>query len=231
MNWSWLPEYTPQLLHGFGITMLVFSVSVCAGFIFAVPLALAQIRGGWLTAKLAGGFCSTLRGTPLLMQLFLFYYGIGSLFSSVPAIREALPWLVRLDAIWYVLLAFSLNFAAHEAKVLRAALLGVPRGEIEAAESYGLSSLQVLRHVWLPSAILRVYPVLANDVIAQLKTTPVIFTVPVVDVMAVVNRVMQDRLLVYEPLIFIGVIYLILSFLILQFFAMVGRRGPQRWLA
>ena len=231
MNWSWLPEYTPQLLHGFGITMLVFSVSVCAGFIFAVPLALAQIRGGWLTAKLAGGFCSTLRGTPLLMQLFLFYYGIGSVFSSVPAIREALPWLVRLDAIWYVLLAFSLNFAAHEAEVLRAALLGVPRGEIEAAESFGLSPFKVLRHVWLPSAILRVYPVLANDVIAQLKTTPVIFTVPVVDMMAVVNRVMQDRLLVYEPLIFVGVIYLILSFLILRFFAMVGRHGPQRWLA
>ncbi|MDP8995577.1 MAG: ABC transporter permease subunit, partial [Pseudomonadota bacterium] len=183
------------------------------------------------TAKLAGGFCSTLRGTPLLMQLFLFYYGIGSLFSSVPAIREALPWLVRLDAIWYVLLAFSLNFAAHEAEVLRAALLGVPRGEIEAAESFGLSPLKVLRHVWLPSAILRVYPVLANDVIAQLKTTPVIFTVPVVDMMAVVNRVTQDRLLVYEPLIVVGVIYLILSYLILRFFAVVGRRGPQRWLA
>jgi len=231
MNWSWLPEFAPQLLQGLGVTLLVFSVSVCAGFVIAVPLALAQIRGTWLIAKLAGGFCSTLRGTPLLMQLFLFYYGIGSLFASAPAIREGLPWLVRLDAIWYVLLAFSLNFAAHEAEVLRAALLGVPRGEIEAAESYGLSPLQVLRHVWLPSAILRVYPVLANDVIAQLKTTPLIFTVPVVDVMAVVNRVMQDRLLVYEPLIFIGVIYLILSFLILRFFALVGRRGPQRWLA
>ena len=231
MNWSWLPEFAPQLLQGLGVTLLVFSVSVCAGFVIAVPLALAQIRGTWLIAKLAGGFCSTLRGTPLLMQLFLFYYGIGSLFASAPAIREGLPWLVRLDAIWYVLVAFSLNFAAHEAEVLRAALLGVPRGEIEAAESYGLSPLQVLRHVWLPSAILRVYPVLANDVIAQLKTTPLIFTVPVVDVMAVVNRVMQDRLLVYEPLIFIGVIYLILSFLILRFFALVGRRGPQRWLA
>ncbi|MEO9167842.1 MAG: ABC transporter permease subunit [Aestuariivirga sp.] len=231
MNWSWLPEFAPQLLHGFGITMLVFSASVCVGFVLAVPLALAQIRGGWLLAKLAGGFCSILRGTPLLMQLFLFYYGIGSLFASLPAIRETMPWLVRLDAIWYVLAAFSLNFAAYEAEVLRAALLGVPRGEIEAAESYGLSPLQVLRLVWLPSAILRVYPVLANDVIAQLKTTPIIFTVPVVDMMAVVNRVMQDRLLVYEPLIFIGVIYLILSFLILRFFAMVGRRGPQRWLA
>jgi len=175
MNWSWLPEFAPQLLQGLGVTLLVFSVSVCAGFIVAVPLALAQIRGTWLIAKLAGGFCSTLRGTPLLMQLFLFYYGIGSLIASAPAVREGLPWLVRLDAIWYVLAAFSLNFAAHEAEVLRAALLGVPRGEIEAAESYGLSPLQVVRHVWLPSAILRVYPVLANDVIAQLKTTPVIF--------------------------------------------------------
>lgn len=231
MNWTWLPQFAPQLLQGFGVTLEVFLVSVVVGFALAIPLAWAQIRGGLILASLAKGFCVVLRATPLLLQLFLFYYGLGSLFASVPALREAAPWLIRLDAIWYVLIAFTLNFAAHEAEVLRGALLGVPRGEIEAADSFGLSHLQVFWRVWLPSACLRSLPVFASDVISQFKSTPVIFTVPVIDLMAVTQHVMQDRLLVYEPLLFIAGVYLLVGFLVLRFFALLQRRMPKRWLA
>ena len=230
MNWSWLPEYAPQLLNGFVVTLLIFSVSVVVGFVLAVPLALAQIGGGWLTRKLAHGFCITLRGIPLLLLLFLFYYGLGSVLALSPGLREVAPWLVRLDAFWYVLIAFTINFAAHEAEVLRGALRAVPRGELEAAESFGLGRFTILRRIWLPSAVLRVYPVLASDVIAQLKATPVAFVVPVVDLMAVAQNVLQDRLLIYVPLLFVAAIYLTATFLVLKFSALIGRLVPQNWL-
>lgn len=231
MIWNWLTVYGPQLLAGFGITLLVWLVSVVAGFCLAVPLAVAQIKGGWVSRNLSRGFCATFRGTPLLLQLFFLYYGVGSLFAVSPALRVAAPWLVRLDAIWYVLLAFTLNFMAHEAEVLRGGLMAVPRGELESAHSFGFSNFQVLRRVWLPSAVLRILPVLASDVIAQLKSTPIAFTVPVVDLMAVAQKVMQDRLLIYEPLLFVAAVYVVTSFAVLRLWAIVERRVPSNWQA
>ena len=231
MTWAWLNEFAWPLLAGFGVTVLVFGVSVFLGFALAVPLALAQIRGGWLARNFARGFCSGLRGTPLLLQLFFLYYGLGSVFAGNAALRDAVPWLIRLDAIWYVFLAFSLNFAAHEAEVLRGGLLAVSRGELEAGTSFGFGNLQIVFRIWLPSACLRIYPVLASDVIALLKSTPIAFTVPVVDLMAVAQKVTQDRLLIYEPLLFVGAVYLLTSFVVLRLFALLERRLPKRWLA
>jgi len=230
MSGNWLAEFAPQLLEGLGITLLIFVVSVGFGFLLSIPLALAQIRGNWMLANLARGFCFSFRATPLLMQLFLFYYGLGALLANSPTLREMSPWLMRLDAFWYVLIAFTFNFACHEAEVLRGALLAVPHGEIEAGESFGLSRLQILRRLWLPSAVLRAYPVFASDVIALLKSTPIAFVVPVVDLMAVTRNVMQNRLLIYEPLLLAGVTYLVISFFVLRLFAVIGTRMPKGWL-
>lgn len=231
MNWFWLPDFGVQLLQGLGITLFVFVVSVVAGFALAIPLAVAQIKGGWIAKNCAKSFCVGFRGTPLLLQLFLIYYGVGSIFASHPWLGATAPWLIRLDAIWYVLLAFTLNFAAHEAETLRGGLLTVPHGELEAAGSFGFSSFQILFRLWLPSAVLRITPVLANDVIAQLKSTPIAFTVPVVDLMAVAHKVMQDRLLIYEPLLLVGVAYLVMSFIVLRLFSFLERLKPQIWQA
>jgi polar amino acid transport system permease protein len=188
-----------------------------------------MLRGALPLRALVKVGCAAIRGTPLLLQLFLAYYGVGSLFASSPWLKASFPGLMRLDAMWYVLLAFTLNFAAHEAEVLRGALLAVPRGELEAARSFGMTRLQVLRRVWLPPAMMRAYPILANDAIAQLKSTPVAFAVPVLDLMAEAHRVMQDRLLIYEPLILVAAVYLLLSLATLWLFGWLARHMPQHW--
>lgn len=228
MQWGWLPGYLPALVQGLGITLFVLVASVIGGFSLAIPLALAQVRGRTLPRSLSRGFCSYIRGTPLLMQLYLLYYGIGSLFPFIPGVRENFQWLVRLDAIYYVLAAFTLSFAGYEAEIMRGAFLSVPRGELEAAEALGLSRAQVLWRIWLPSAFQRVLPTLTGEVIGQLKSTPLAFTVPVMDLMGVAHRVMQDTYRIYEPLLFVAAVYLALTFLIVQLFALAEPKHLKR---
>lgn len=228
MRWEWLPKYLPNLMYGFSITMQVLIISVVIGFLLAIPIGLAQVNGSRFSKTLAGAFCSYIRGTPLLTQIWLLYYGIGSVFPMIPGLRENFFWLIRLDAYWYVLLAFTLSFAGYEAEVMRGAFLSVPKGELEAARAFGMSPGKVLRRVWLPSAILKVLPTLAGDIIGQLKSTPLAFTVPVMDLMGVTSKVRQDTFLTYEPLLFLAGIYLVLTFLITRLFAYFESYIPVR---
>ena len=231
MRWDWLPEYVPALAHGLFITLLVLTVSVVLGFALAVLLAIAQVRGGFVSKLISRCFCAYIRGTPLLMQLYLLYYGVGSLFPLIPGVREHFQWLVRLDALYYVLFAFTLSFAGYEGEIMRGAFLAVPRGEIEAAESLGMNRWQVLRRVWLPSAIFKVLPTLTGEVIGQLKATPLAFTVPVMDLMGAAHRVMQDTFLIYEPMLLVAAVYLLLTWAITSCFSVLERRLPARRLA
>ena len=231
MRWDWLPEYVPALANGLLITLLVLGVSVVLGFAMAVMLGLAQVRGGFISNLISKCFCNYIRGTPLLMQLYLLYYGVGSLFPLIPGVREHFQWLVRLDALYYVLIAFTLSFAGYEGEIMRGAFLAVPRGELEAAESIGMSRWQILRRIWLPSAVYRVLPTLTGEVIGQLKSTPLAFTVPVMDLMGAAHKVMQDTYLIYEPLLLVAGIYLILTWAITSAFSIVERRMPARRMA
>ena len=231
MRWDWVPSYFPELVHGLAITLLVLVVSVVLGFTLAVLLGLAQVRGGIVSRNLARSFCSYIRGTPLLMQLYLLYYGVGSLFPLIPGVRENFQWLVRLDALYYVLLAFTLSFAGYQGEIMRGAFLAVPRGELEAAEAIGMSRWQVLHRVWLPSALYKVLPTLTGEVISQLKATPLAFTVPVMDLMGAAHKVMQDTYLIYEPLLMVAAIYLVLTWAITSAIVAFERKAPARRLA
>ena len=228
MRWDWLPQYFPHLLSGFSITMQVLVISVVVGFLLAIPIGLVQVTGGRTSRTIAGAFCSYIRGTPLLTQIWLLYYGIGSLFPLIPGMRENFMWIIRLDAYWYIILAFTLSFAGYEAEIMRGAFLSVSKGELEAARAIGMSPSKVLRRVWLPSAVLKVLPTLAGDVIGQLKSTPLAFTIPVMDLMSATSRVRQDTFLVYEPLLFLAFIYLVLTFLITRALAYLESFNPVR---
>ena len=231
MRWDWLPEFVPALVHGLVITIVILIVSVVLGFSMAVVLGLAQVRGGFASHLMAKCFCNYIRGTPLLMQLYLLYYGVGSLFPLIPGVRENFQWLVRLDALYYVLTAFTLSFAGYEGEIMRGAFLAVPRGELEAAESIGMSRWQILRRIWLPSAVNKVLPTLTGEVIGQLKATPLAFTVPVMDLMGAAHKVMQDTYLIYEPLLLVAGVYLLLTWVITSGFSVVERRMPARHIS
>ena len=225
MHWDWLPKYAPYLLHGLGITLLILCVSVAVGFALAVPIGLVQVTGpGWLS-RVARGFCSYIRGTPLLTQIWLLYYGLGSVFPMIPGMPT---FIVRLDAIYYALLAFTLSFAGYEAEIMRGAFLSVPRGELEAARAFGMSGWKVTARVWFPSAVLKVLPTLTGEVIGQLKSTPLAFTIPIMDLMGATSKIRQDTYLTYEPLLFLAGIYMLLTFFITRGFGYLEGLIPQR---
>jgi polar amino acid transport system permease protein len=167
------------------------------------------------------------------LQLWLIYYGLGSLFPKIamfyPAFREDFMWLIRLDAFWYALLAFTLSFAGYEGEIMRGAFLGVPRGELEAARAFGMSPWKVLIRVWFPRAVRMVLPTLAGEVVLQLKSTPLAMTVTVMDLSGVVrNRITQDTYIVYEPLMLLAVIYMCLTFLAVWAFSIIEKKVPQK---
>ncbi|MGH6809101.1 MAG: ABC transporter permease subunit, partial [Ensifer adhaerens] len=137
MRWDWLPRYLPRLGWGILISLvMLFSTSIL-GFLLAVPIGLAQVAGPWFFKLPAKVFCTVIRGTPLLLQLWLLYYGLGSLFPQFPAIRQSFLWPYLREAWPYGVAALTISFAAYEGEVMRGAFAGVPAGELEAAKAYG----------------------------------------------------------------------------------------------
>ena len=232
-QWGWIATYYPLLIRGLWLTLLLWVLSCVIGMLFAIPIGLVQVTGPSWLAAIARGFCTVIRGTPLLLQLWLIYYGLGSLFPQIgmvfPDFRKDFMWLIRLDAFWYALLAFTLSFAGYEGEIMRGAFLGVPRGELEAARAFGMSPWKVLTRVWFPRAVRLVLPTLAGEVVLQLKSTPLAMTVTVMDLAGVVrNRITQDTFIVYEPLMVLAVIYMCLTFLTVWAFKFIEKKVPQK---
>ena len=226
MTFSWIETYWPLLVSGAGQTVALLVISVVFGFAIAVGLAFAQVSGGPVTRALARGYCTFFRGTPLLIQLWLLYYGIGSLLPMIPGIRQSLFWPILREGFFFAAVSFTLNYAAYEAEVLRGALLAVPKGELEAGRAFGMRPFTLTRRIWLPRAIRIALPTIAGEIVMQLKATPLAFTVTVMDLYAIATKVRQDTLLVYEPLIVVTVFYLIITAIIAYAFRALEAQVP-----
>ncbi|WAJ31345.1 ABC transporter permease [Antarcticirhabdus aurantiaca] len=228
MRWDWLATYAPMIAAGLWQTLLILVSTTILGFLLAVPLGLAQAAGPWFLAAPATAFCTVIRGTPLLLQMWLLYYGLGSLFPLIPEIRDSFLWPYLRQAWPYAVLALTLSFAGYEGEVMRGAFKGVPRGELEAGRAYGMGRWTLLRRIWLPRAVQRALPTLAGETVLQLKATPLVATITVVDLYAVFSRVRQDTFLTYEPLLLLALIYLVLTAILVSLFRVLENRIPAR---
>jgi len=227
MQWHWVPEYLPKFIDGIIVTLQLLSVSVVIGMVLAIPIGLVQVTGPRWLAGLARAFCTVIRGTPLLIQLWLLYYGLGSLFPMVPGIRETFMWPILRDAFPYAILAFSLSVAGYEGEVMRGAFKGVPKGELEAARAFGMGRFTLLRRIWLPRAFQNVLPTLAGELVLTLKSTPLAATITIFDVYGVSSIVRQETYRVYEPLLLVAGIYIALTAVIVVCFRKLENRVPR----
>ncbi|ANM12195.1 MULTISPECIES: ABC transporter permease [unclassified Rhizobium] len=228
MDFSWVSSYWPLLVAGATQTILLLVISVALGFVLAIGLALAQIGGPYWLRWCAKSYCTCLRGTPLLIQLWLLYYGVGSLLPMIPGLRASFVWPIVREGFFFAAVSFTLNYAAYEAEVLRGALLAVPKGELEAGRAFGMTRWTLLRRIWLPRATRIALPTITGEVVLQLKATPLAFTVTVMDLYAVAYKIRQDTLLVYEPLIVVTIFYVCLTIVITRAFRIVERQLPAR---
>ncbi len=227
MNWSWLPEYAPRLLEGLWITIELLLISIFFGMLLAVPIGLVQVTGPKWLGAIARAFCTVIRGTPLLIQLWLIYYGLGSIFPLIPEIRNSALWPILRQAFPYAAFAFTISVAGYSGEVLRGAFSGVPKGELEAARAMGMGPFTVLRRIWLPRALQNVFPTLAGEMVLTLKATPLAATITVYEVFGVGTIIRQETYRVYEPLLVVAGIYVVLTAIIVLIMRYFENRIPR----
>ncbi|OWJ94145.1 nickel permease [Pseudomonas sp. A46] len=225
---NWITEYAGLLFSGLATTLQLLAISATLGFILAMGVALARISRNPLLAGASLAYTSVIRGTPLLVQIYLFYYGVGSLFATFPLIRGSFLWPYLRDGFWYIVLALVLSVGAYVGEVIRGGLKSVPRGELEAASAFGMNRRQVLTRVWLPRALRQLLPTLAGETVLLLKSTALASTVAVVDLLGAANVVRAQTFQIYQPLLLVAGIYICLTFLIETLASRMERRGSMR---
>lgn len=238
MDFSWLsdPFYQGYLWEGFVNTLWLLLVSSVGGLILAVGVALARLRGPRPLVWLAWAFTTVIRGTPLLVQLFFFYYGVGRLLEGVPGMRDSIFWPLLSDPFFFGALTFILSVGAYSGEVIRGAMQSVPRGELEAGRAFGLSGFQVLYRLWLPRAIQLCLPTLTGEMILLLKSVPLVSTIALMDLLQAANIIRDETFLVYEPLLLIAGIYLATTIVLTLLLRLVELNFPgmrptrRRWL-
>lgn len=228
MDWSWFPKYLPQFLDGLFITVQLLVLSMFFGLLLAVPIGLVQVTGPRWLAAIARAYCTVMRGTPLLIQLFLLYYGVGSILATVPEVRQSFFWPILREGYFYAILAFVLNEGGYGGEIMRGAFLSVPKGELEAARAFGMSPMKVLLRVWLPRAFRNALPAIGGETVLMLKSTPLAALVTVVDLFGVADRVRQETYIIYPPLLTVMAVYMVLTFIIVRFFGHLESQVPTR---
>jgi polar amino acid transport system permease protein len=224
MTFFWLEKYGHLFVQGAITTFWLVFLSGLLGFALAVAVGLGRVSRNPLVNAPCYLFTSVIRGTPLLVQIYFLYYGLGNLFPYIPAIRQSFLWPFLRESFWYVVLALTLSVGAYVGEIVRGALLSVPRGEMEAARSYGFRGAALVRRIWLPSALQAMMPTLAGETVLLLKATALASTVAVVDLLGAANIVRAQTFRVFEPLLFVAVIYFLATLAIERGFLVLERR-------
>lgn len=211
-----LQEVMPKLIAAIPLSILLLVTSGVIGNIMAVPVAVARISPNPLLWMPAYCFILLMRGTPLLIQIYLIYYGLGQVFGDMSLfgkpLMRALPFL--RDGIYYAIFALSLNTAGYTGEILRGAILAVPHGEIEAGRAFGMSKWLIFRRITLPRAIRICLPTMSTETILLLKATALASTVTVYEVLGMAQYIRAQTFRVYETFIGAGIVYIVLVFIL-----------------
>lgn len=209
-------------LYGQGIVTTIYLVtfSLIAGLVLAVPLAILHTsRNPWAYGPV-WFYVYVFRGTPLLIQLYLLYYGA----SQFEVVRESFLWPVLKSPTWCALIAFTLNTAAYTTEMLRGAIETTPSGEIEAARTFGMSPSKIMRRIILPGAFRRALPAYGNEVIFMLHGSAIASVVTIVDLLGAARIVNSRYFTPYEAFLAAGAVYFLMTFLIVFIFKKVEFR-------
>ncbi len=205
-NPAWFEKYIPTYISGLKVTMSLVVVSTVLGAIVSLPVAYARMSKNRILSALGYGYVYFFRGTPLLAQTFLIYYGVGSFRPQLEAVGL---WPFFREAWYCAVLAFTLNTSAYQAEILRGAIQSVPRGQWEGAASLGLHKLQTLWKVILPQALIVALRPYGNEVILLIKGSAVVALITVADLMGE-TRLAFSRSFDFQSYIWAAIIYLAL---------------------
>jgi arginine/ornithine transport system permease protein len=220
LDWDVVIGSLPDFAAGLKVCLVLLAISVTTGFVVSVPLAVARVSARPWLSRPVWFFTYVIRGTPLLVQLFIVYYG----FAQFPALRESVLWPLLREAWFCAWLAFAVNTTAYTTEIFAGALRATPAGEVEAARAYGLAGWKLYSRVLLPSALRRAIPQYSNEVVGMMHATAIASTVTLVDVTRVARDVYANHLLPAEAFGTAAVIYFALTFSMVGAFKLLERR-------
>ena len=222
MNFAAIAESAPQYLAGAWTTTQLLLIALIGGLVFAVPFAvLRTLPSGWAWRPI-WLFTYVIRGTPLLVQLFLIYYGL----AQFAWVRDSIAWPWLSSAWFCACLAFAINTCAYTTEIIAGAIRTTPPGEVEAARAMGMSRSTLFRRILLPSAARRAIPAYGNEVILMLHGTSLASVVTLLDLTGVARDVNSRFFVPFEAFIAAALLYLAITLVLVGAF----RLAERRWL-
>jgi putative lysine/arginine/ornithine/histidine/octopine transport system permease protein len=221
MNWDIIIKYLPRLFDGALLSLELVAIAVVAGLLLAIPLGIARASKHWYVRALPYGYMFFFRGTPLLVQLFLVYYGL----AQFDAVRQGPLWPILRDPFWCATITMTLHTAAYIAEILRGAIQAIPAGELEAARALGMSKTQTLFFITLPRATRIGLPAYSNEVILMLKASALASTITLLELTGMSRTIIARTYLPVEIFFAAGMFYLLIAYLMVRGFKLL-----ERWL-
>jgi octopine/nopaline transport system permease protein len=224
MDLDFLGKTFVQLLGGVPLLLRLAAFSIAAGAVLAIVLALTRLSGNVLLDAIARSYVFVFRGTPLLVQIFLIYYGLG----QFPEIRQSFLWPFLRQPYWCALLALTLNTAAYSSEIIRSGILSVPFGQIEAARACGMSRSLVFRRIIAPQGLRVALPAYGNEIVLMTRATALASVITLMEVTGIASKIISETFRAVEVFICAGAIYLLINFAISRAIASLERRlSPQ----
>lgn len=230
IDFSFLLDTTLKLLAAVPTTLAVFVLSIALGGVIALGITWMRVSGVKAFELFARGFIYIFRGSPLMIQLFLIYYGL----SQFPEIRQSLFWVVLKNPFGCAVLSLGLCTAAYEAEIFRGGLLSVPEREIEAARACGMSGFLLFRRIIAPIAMRQALPAYTTEIVLMVKSTSLASLVTVWEVTGTAQKIIAQTYRTLEVFLCAALIYLVLNYILVRLFAVLEhslsphlRRAPE----
>ena len=219
-DFTLIVDSIPKILLGIGLTFQLLFLSAVLGLALAIILLLLRISGRWYLAAPTMVYIYIFRGTPILVQIFIIYYGLPQL----DFIRDSIFWPILREPFGCAIIALTLNTGAYVSEILRGGVLGVDRGLKEAAAALGLSIRHRFTYITAPIAIRLCPPAYSNDVISLMKSTALASTITLLDMMGIARTIVAETYAPYEIFMSVMVVYLILTWIIQRSFGWIEKR-------
>jgi octopine/nopaline transport system permease protein len=211
MDLAFMRDTFISLLAGLPLTLNLAFTSVVLGAILAMLLALMRMSGIGVLDAIARAYVFVFRGTPLLVQIFLIYYGLG---QFRPTLQELGLWGFFREPYWCAILALTLNTAAYASEIIRGGLQAVPHTQVEAARACGMSGFLLFRRIVFPIAVRQALPAYGNEIILMVKATSLASIITMMELTGIAHKLISQTFRAVEIFIVAGAIYLILNFLV-----------------
>ncbi len=219
-GWATIGANLPLYFSGAWVSLQLLAVSLGLGILIAIPLGvLRSMQNPWVWRPV-WVYTYVFRGTPMLVQLFLIYYGLG----QFEAVRESFAWAWLQNAWFCACLAFVLNTAAYTTEIVAGSIRSLPNGEIEAAKAYGMDRMTMLRRIVLPAALRRALPAYGNEAIFMLHGTSLAMLVTIADITGVAKRIYAVHYIPFEAYLTAGAFYLVLTMSLVALFRWAENR-------